>query len=112
VSAVGQESTERRQYRTAGAVRAKLARILIATRSRISLYSSGMTGRETRLEIAKQHVAEARKVVEQQKQLIERRKASKLETTSAEALLRNFERTLADFEDHLAGIEAKKKRKP
>ena len=67
-----------------------------------------MAGSKTRLEIAEQLVAEARKIVEQQKQLIERRKEFGLDTTSAEALLRNFEHTLATFEDHLAGIETKK----
>ena len=54
---------------------------------------------ETRLEIAKQHVAEAHKIVEQQKQLIDCRKKVGLDTTSAEALLRNFQRALATFED-------------
>jgi hypothetical protein len=65
---------------------------------------------ETRLEIAKQYVAEAHKIVEQQKQLIDCRKKVGLDTTSAEALLRNFQRALATFEDDLAGIEAKIKR--
>jgi hypothetical protein len=42
-----------------------------------------MAKRETRLEMANQHVLEARKVVERQRQLKERRKASNLNTTSA-----------------------------
>ena len=41
------------------------------------------TLRETRPEVANQHVLEARKVVERQRQLKERRKASNLNTTSA-----------------------------
>jgi outer membrane protein TolC len=65
---------------------------------------------ETRLEIAKQHVAGARKIIEQQKQLIEWRKTTGLDTTGAEALLRTFERALATFEDDLAVIEVKMKR--
>jgi hypothetical protein len=59
-----------------------------------------MADTETRLEIAKQHVLVA--VVEQQKQLIERRKKCGLGTASAEPLLRSYKRALATFEDELA----------
>ena len=69
-----------------------------------------MADPETRLDIAKQHVLEARKVVEQQKQLIERRKKSSLDTDSAEALLRNFERALEIFELDLAVMAESKPR--
>jgi len=41
-------------------------------------------------------------VVEQQKQLIERRKKCGLGTASAEPLLRSYKRALATFEDELA----------
>jgi outer membrane protein TolC len=68
-----------------------------------------MVDRESRLAIAKQHLAEARKIIKRHKRLIERRKQSGLDNTEAEALLRSFERALADFEDDLAGIEPKMK---
>ena len=57
---------------------------------------------ETQLELAQRHVLESRKIIEQQKRLIERRKKSGLDTTSAEALLRSFESSLEIFERDLA----------
>ena len=59
---------------------------------------------ETRLEIAKQHIAEARKIVEQQKLLIGRQKQHGWDTTLSEAKLQSFERALANFEDDLAAL--------
>jgi len=66
-----------------------------------------MAGPETRREIAKHHVVEARRIIDRQKRLIERRKQSGLDTSDAEALLRSFERSLATFEDELA-VEMKR----
>jgi hypothetical protein len=65
-----------------------------------------MTAPETRLQMAKRHVLEGRRIVERQKRLIEFRRGRGLDTSQSEDLLRAFERSMASFEDDLADIVA------
>ena len=59
---------------------------------------------ETKLDQAARHVAEGKRIVARQRALIARRKEGGHDTTFAEDLLAQFERTLAVFEDDLLAI--------
>ena len=61
---------------------------------------------ESKREMAVRHVLEARRIVAQQKALIERMRASGLDTSDAELLLNSFSRSLAVFQNDLKAIEA------
>ena len=50
---------------------------------------------ETQLKMAQRHVLEGRKIIERQKQIIERKKQSGFDSADSEDLLRTFERSLA-----------------
>jgi hypothetical protein len=62
---------------------------------------------EDRLQMARQHVIEGRRVVVAQQELIARRKAKGEDTSNDERLLRRFEQNLAIFEEDLKALEAK-----
>jgi hypothetical protein len=53
---------------------------------------------------------DGRRTVEHQRQLVAHQKATGRDTTSSEALLATFERSLAIFEDHLRAIMEKRQR--
>ena len=65
-----------------------------------------MAERETRLEMATQHVLEARKIVERPRLIIERKKQAGVDASVSEDLLRTFEVSLTTFEGDLAAIVA------
>jgi hypothetical protein len=57
------------------------------------------------LAIAQSHVQEGREVVARQRRIIAQRQAAGLDTRDAEGVLREFERTLATFEEDLQAIQ-------
>jgi len=62
---------------------------------------------ETRLAQSARHVAEGKRIVARQRELVAKGKAAGHDTFNAERLLDQFERTLAIFEDDLRAIQAK-----
>ena len=63
---------------------------------------------EDRHALAKRHVETGRRIIERQRQIVAETKARKVDSTQAEELLAQFERTQAIFEDDLALIIGKK----
>lgn len=59
---------------------------------------------ETKLEQAARHVMEAKRIVARQRALIAKQKEGGRDTDAAEALLAQFERTLAIFEADLKAM--------
>jgi hypothetical protein len=57
------------------------------------------------LAIAQCHVREGREIVARQRRIIAQRQAAGLDTRDAESVLREFERTLATFEEDLQAIQ-------
>jgi dephospho-CoA kinase len=65
-------------------------------------------GQETKREMAARHVMSAKRIIANQKSLIERLRLAGLATDNSEALLDQFERTLQLFEEDLHRIEAER----
>ena len=57
------------------------------------------------LAIAQSHVQEGREIVARQRRIIAQRQVAGLDTRDAESVLREFERTLATFEEDLQAIQ-------
>jgi hypothetical protein len=62
---------------------------------------------EDRLELARRHVIEGRRVIAAQQELIERLRAAGKDTTIDERLLRRFEQNQVVFEKDLEELEAR-----
>lgn len=63
---------------------------------------------KTKLEQARRHVFEGKRIVAKQRSLIAKKRAGGLDTSTAEKLLIQFERSLAIFEADLLAIEKAK----
>jgi hypothetical protein len=66
---------------------------------------------ESKVEMVFRHVAQGRRVVARQRQLVERLALNGCDTTDAEQILDLFVRTLAIFEDDLTRLSAQESKR-